>query len=236
MHLQPFTLTCNGETLSALEAWPESLDILAPTVILMHGADLASKEPLEILAADIARRGVRALTFDFSGHGKSTGVLSELTLERRLEQAKGFIEAKAPQGRLVLIGFSMSAQTVADLLPTLRNRVEVIGLCAPVAYGSELHHAPFDAHFTASWREAKSWQHSVAFDHFALYNGRAALVLPEHDAIVPAGIAQRIEESLAKHADLRKLTLAGTEHDLAPWLAAHPDDRERLLDALFPQE
>jgi pimeloyl-ACP methyl ester carboxylesterase len=66
---------------------------------------------------DFAARGCRALAFDFSGHGESSGELRELSLARRLRQAGAVIDRHVPPGDgLILVGFSMSGQTVADLV------------------------------------------------------------------------------------------------------------------------
>lgn len=68
--------------------------------------------------------GCRGVAFDFSGHGESAGKLRELSLRRRFEQAVAAIDAySGADGPLVVVGFSMSGQMVADLFRHYGDRV-----------------------------------------------------------------------------------------------------------------
>jgi pimeloyl-ACP methyl ester carboxylesterase len=86
------------------------------TAVLLHGAGKGGMDRLLPLPGEFAGRGCRALAFDFSGHGESTGTPAEPSLRRRFEQVVRVLDAQAPDGPPVLVGFSMSGQTVADLL------------------------------------------------------------------------------------------------------------------------
>ena len=113
-------------------------------VVLLHGAGNGSKERLLPLLAEFVAHGCQGLAFDFSGHGESTGQLSGLSLRRRFEQAVAVIDAQVPaDGPLVLVGFSMSGQTVADLAGHYGERVAALGLCAPAVYAAEAWDVPF---------------------------------------------------------------------------------------------
>ena len=115
-----------------------------PTAVLLHGAGRGSKERLLPLLDEFVAHGCRALAFDFSGHGESSGALAELSLRRRFEQAVAVIDAHTPaDGPLVLVGFSMSGQTVADLARHYGARVAALGLCAPAVYAGEAWDVPF---------------------------------------------------------------------------------------------
>lgn len=132
----PFTHPFDGERLSGLSCG--GAERARATVVLLHGAGNGSKERLVPLLAEFAAHGCHALAFDFSGHGESTGLLRELSLRRRFEQAVSVIDARARvDGPLVLVGFSMSGQTVADLLGHYGERVAALGLCAPAVYAGE---------------------------------------------------------------------------------------------------
>ncbi|MDX6312847.1 MAG: uncharacterized protein QOF44_2311, partial [Streptomyces sp.] len=80
----------DGEQLSCVLLNP-SEDAAATTVVLLHGAGTSEKERLTALMEEFAARGCRALAFDFSGHGGSSGELGELSLRRRFEQAVAVI-------------------------------------------------------------------------------------------------------------------------------------------------
>ncbi|ELS52692.1 hypothetical protein STVIR_6333 [Streptomyces viridochromogenes Tue57] len=129
--LSSFTCAYDGELLSGV--YGGAADGPEPaTAVLLHGAGNGSKERLLPLLAEFVSRGRHGLAFDFSGHGESTGALRELSLRRRFEQAVAVIDARVPYGGpLILVGFSMSGQTVADLARHYGERVAAVGLCAP---------------------------------------------------------------------------------------------------------
>lgn len=123
--------------------------VVLPTVVLLHGAGTSDKSRLTGLMTDFAARGHHALACDFSGHGDSSGALEDLSLRRRFRQARAVIDQCVPAGAgLVLIGFSMSGQTVADLVAHYGSRVASIGLCAPAVYAARAWPVPFSAGFT----------------------------------------------------------------------------------------
>ncbi|MFF8904104.1 alpha/beta hydrolase [Streptomyces olivaceoviridis] len=93
----------DGERLSGVSAGRPG----RTTALLLHGAGNGSKQRLLPLLADFAAHGCRALAFDFSGHGESTGALAELSLRRRYEQAVAVLDAHVPEDDpLILVGFS----------------------------------------------------------------------------------------------------------------------------------
>ncbi|MEU6595111.1 alpha/beta fold hydrolase [Streptomyces sp. NPDC046881] len=101
--LTAFSYPYDGERLSGVSAGPPG----RATAVLLHGAGNGSKERLLPFVTDFADRGCRALAFDFSGHGESTGALAKLSLRRRFELAVAVLDAHAPAGDpLVLVGFS----------------------------------------------------------------------------------------------------------------------------------
>lgn len=135
-----FTHDHDGERLSGVYGGDPS----GVTAVVLHGAGTSSTERLLPLVREFVAHGCRGIAFDFSGHGESTGKLSELSLLRRFEQAVAVIDAYAgADGPLVLVGFSMSGQTVADLVRYYGDRVAALGLCAPAVYTAEAWEVPF---------------------------------------------------------------------------------------------
>ncbi|MDX3226820.1 alpha/beta hydrolase [Streptomyces sp. ME19-01-6] len=232
-HADGEALSCTSfePTASAEPAEPAASRTGRARVVIMHGAGIGSKERSIPLARDFAAAGHPSLAFDFSGHGGSSGNLEELSLERRLRQALGVIEAFAPDGGpLMLVGFSMSGQTVADLTSRLGGRVEAICLCAPAAYGPEAWPVPFGDGFTELIRRPESWRPSTVFDVLGAFTGRSVLVVPEHDEIIPPEVTAGIEQALRANSRFSKLVLGGADHQLGRWLSDRPDHRARLVD------
>ncbi|MGP4011004.1 alpha/beta fold hydrolase [Streptomyces sp. 4N124] len=235
--LSPFAHEHNGELLRGVyggdgDGRPHD----RPTVVLLHGAGvLGSKERLLPLLGEFVARGCRGLAFDFSGHGESTGELRELSLRRRFEQAVSVIGTRAC-GPLVLVGFSMSGQTVVDLARHYGERVVALGLCAPAVYAAEAWDVPFgdgDGRFSEIIRTPDSWRASPALDALRAYEGRAVLAVPGTDAVIPPAVTEAVQEALATRAQFTRFELPEAEHMLGQWFREHADDRGRFVDAVL---
>ncbi|WP_354644126.1 alpha/beta hydrolase [Kitasatospora camelliae] len=225
-----FVHHADGEALGCTAVAPAAgVPVRAERVVLMHGAGNGNRARNVPLAREFAAGGHHTLAFDFSGHGDSTGELAELSLERRYRQARSVIEEFAPAGPLVLVGFSMSGQTVADLLHHLGPRVAAIVLAAPAAYAREAWPVRFGHGFTGILRDPDSWRTSPVFPVLAGYTGPAVLLLPERDEVIPPEVTEAVEAALGTRADLITVTLPGSPHILGLWLSERPADRARVV-------
>ncbi|MBP2048831.1 pimeloyl-ACP methyl ester carboxylesterase/aminoglycoside phosphotransferase (APT) family kinase protein [Streptomyces griseochromogenes] len=223
----------DGERLSAVRAGPRG----RATAVLLHGAGNGSKERLLPLLAEFAAHGCHALALDFSGHGESTGELSELSLRRRFEQAAAVIDAQAPaRDPLVLVGFSMSGQTVADLARHYGQRVAAVGLCAPAVYAPQAWDVPFGdgrGRFSEIIRTPGSWRDSPALEVLRAYEGRAVLAVPGTDEVIPPEVTEAVQEALAARAQYTRFELPDAEHRLGLWFRDHAGDRREFAAALL---
>ncbi|AYC41830.1 Multifunctional-autoprocessing repeats-in-toxin [Streptomyces griseorubiginosus] len=240
----PFTHEHDGERLAGVHGGGDpaghgggSGPAAAPTAVLLHGAGRSSREQLLPLLDEFTVHGCRALAFDFSGHGESSGELAEASLRRRFEQAVSVIDAQVPaDGPLVLVGFSMSGQTVADLVRHYGGRVAAIGLCAPAVYAGETWELPFgrgDGEFSAVIRRPDSWRQAPALQALRGFEGRAVLAVPGTDAVIPPEVTEAVQEALAFRSQFTRLELPDAEHRLGAWLRDHADDRRELVTALL---
>ncbi|MFF7646345.1 alpha/beta fold hydrolase [Streptomyces canus] len=209
----------------------------APIAVLLHGAGHGSRERLLPLLDEFVAHGCRALAFDFSGHGESSGALAELSLRGRFEQAVAVIDAHAPaDGPLVLVGFSMSGQTVADLARHYGERVAALGLCAPAVYAGEAWDVPFgrgDGEFSELIRRPAGWRRSPALDVLRAYEGRAVLAVPGTDAVIPPEVTEAVQEALASRSQFTRLELLAADHQLGRWMGDHAAERRELVSALL---
>ncbi|GAA1305038.1 hypothetical protein GCM10009647_023370 [Streptomyces sanglieri] len=231
--LLDFTHDHGGERLSGVYGGEPS----GTTAVLLHGAGTGSKERLLPLVREFVAHGCRAFAFDFSGHGESTGQLGELSLRRRFEQAVAVIEAYAgADGPLVLVGFSMSGQTVADLARHYGDRVAALGLCAPAVYAAEAWDEPFgdgNGRFSGIIRRPDSWREAPALDALRAYESRAVLAVPGTDAVIPPAVTEAVQEALAARAQYTRLDLPDASHQLGLWLGDHGDDRREFVAAVL---
>ncbi|WP_406015056.1 alpha/beta fold hydrolase [Streptomyces sp. NBC_00984] len=231
--LLDFTHDHGGERLSGVYGGEPS----GTTAVLLHGAGTGSKERLLPPVREFVAHGCRTIAFDFSGHGESTGRLGELSLRRRFEQALAVIEAYAgADGPLVLVGFSMSGQTVADLARHYGDRVAAMGLCAPAVYAAEAWDEPFgdgNGRFSGIIRWPDSWREAPALDTLRAYESRAVLAVPGTDAVIPPAVTEAVQEALAARAQYTRLDLPDASHQLGLWLGDHGDDRREFVAAVL---
>ncbi|MYX97578.1 alpha/beta fold hydrolase [Streptomyces sp. SID486] len=231
--LTVFAHPYDGERLSGAIAGPAG----RATAVLLHGAGNGSKERLLPFLADFAAQGCRALAFDFSGHGESSGALAELSLRRRFEQAVAVLDTLAPaDDPLVLVGFSMSGQTVADLAGHYGPRVAAVGLCAPAVYAPEAWEVPFgtgDGRFSELIRTPDSWRRSPALEALRSYRGRSVLAVPGRDTIIPPEVTRAVQEALSADGRLTRLELPDADHFLGLWFRDHAEDRRAFVTALL---
>ncbi|MFE4175701.1 alpha/beta hydrolase [Streptomyces sp. NPDC056909] len=226
--------SADGEQLSLYTVIPQNESVRAGGVVIMHGAGTGDKERSLPFAEDFAAHGHPAVALDFSGHGESTGELLDLSLRRRRDQAAAVIDEVFDAERpLILVGFSMSGQTVADLVDLYGRRVEAIVLCAPGIYGKDAWDVPFGSGFTELIRRPESWRASLALDTYARFDGRALLVLPEQETVIPDGVTELLRTALATRADFSALQLAGAGHQLGMWLADQPQARRDIIATLL---
>ncbi|MFF3888120.1 alpha/beta hydrolase [Streptomyces sp. NPDC001914] len=244
--LSLFTHDHDGERLSCVAGRGDDADDGTATAVLLHGAGNGSKERLLPLLGEFAARGCAGLAFDFSGHGESTGTLGELSLRLRFEQAVSVIDAAVPAGApLILVGFSMSGQTVADLARHYGKRAVALVLCAPAVYAAEAWPLPFadaesvprqdggpetQSRFSRIIRTPESWRQAPAFDVLRAYEGRAVLAVPAADAVVPPAVTRAVADALAARADFTRYELPDADHLLGLWFRDHAEDRRRLVD------
>jgi pimeloyl-ACP methyl ester carboxylesterase/aminoglycoside phosphotransferase (APT) family kinase protein len=228
-----FTHDHDGERLNGVYGGDPS----GATAVVLHGAGVSSMERLRPLVREFVAHGCRGVAFDFSGHGESTGKLDELSLRRRFEQAVSVIDAYAgTDGPLVLVGFSMSGQTVADLVRHYGGRVAALGLCAPAVYAAEAWDVPFEqggGRFSGIIRRPDSWREAPALEVLRAYEGRAVLVVPGTDTVIPPAVTEAVQDALVARAQYTRFELPDAQHQLGLWFRDHGEDRREFVEAVL---
>ncbi|MBO0515282.1 alpha/beta fold hydrolase [Streptomyces beijiangensis] len=231
--LLDFTHDHDGERLRGVYGGDPS----GVTAVVLHGAGTSSMERLLPLVREFVAQGCRGIAFDFSGQGESTGKTSELSLRRRFEQAVAVIDTYAgTDGPLVLVGFSMSGQTVADLARHYGDRVAALGLCAPAVYAAEAWDVPFgegNGRFSGIIRRPDSWREAPALKALRAYEGRAVLAVPGADAVIPPAVTEAVQDALAARPQYTRFALPDAQHHLGLWFRDHVDDRRHFVEAVL---
>ncbi|MFE9404177.1 alpha/beta fold hydrolase [Streptomyces sp. NPDC006530] len=231
--LLDFTHNHDGEQLSGVYGGDPS----GATAVVLHGAGTSSKNRLLPLVREFVARGCRGVAVDFSGHGESTGKIAESSLRRRFEQAVSVIDAyAAPDRPLVLVGFSMSGQTVASLVRHYGDRVAALGLCAPAVYTAEAWDVAFgdaNGRFSGIIRQPDSWRGAPALEVLEAYDGRAVLAVPGTDTVIPPAVTEAVEAALTTRAQYTRLDLPYAQHRLGLWFRDRAEDRHEFVEALL---
>jgi len=102
-------------------------------------------------------------------------------------------------------------------------------LGAPAAYAPEAWKIPFGSGFTEILRTPQSWLNSPVFDTYAEFAGRAALIVPDDDRVIPPGVTLRIEAALRRNSRFTRVVFPGSPHTLGQWLSEHPADRAQVV-------
>lgn len=80
-------LELDGERLSVLTLGEPPVDL-----VWLHGGGRSTKERSVPMAEKLLALDISSVTFDHSGHGESTGSLSESSLTRRERQAQAIVD------------------------------------------------------------------------------------------------------------------------------------------------
>lgn len=227
------SLAVDGELLACLEVCG---DQDRATVLILHGAGESRKERYLPLMTGLAEAGLASVAFDFSGHGESTGALGELSLERRHRQARGVLAdllRRRGGSPVIVMGFSMSGQTVCDLLAgdgdADRGVPSAAVLCCPAVYSRDAYGIPFgDPAFTRVLRRKGSWSDSPAFEALLGYHRPLLVVRPQVDEVIPEEISARIVGSRPPGLT-REYVVEGASHQLMRRFTDRPGELRHVV-------
>ncbi len=179
-----------------------------PTLVL-HGAGTSSRDRFRRLRAALNAAGLPSAGFDFVGHGQTGGRLLGSTLAARTEQAAAVIRHCGLEP-LCLIGASMSGHTAIRL--TRHFTVAALVLLVPAVYAARAYCLPFGPQFSAAIRTPGSWKDSEAFEILAEFRGKLLVIAAERDAVIPAGVAERVLDSAPNARSRRLHIVPGSGH------------------------
>lgn len=114
---------------------PSQVSGKCPVVILMHGL-MASKnlEPLKSMAKALPQQGIASLSFDFNGHGRSYGKMSEMTVLNEIDDARvvyDYVCAQEWAGSIAFAGHSQGGVVSAMLAGELGPKLSALVLLSP---------------------------------------------------------------------------------------------------------
>lgn len=200
--------------------------------VFLHGAGSASKERGDALCTEMATKGMRTISFDFSGWGESTCRFPG-AIQKRVAEASAVVrQLLLPSGLpLAVLAFSMSGQVAIELLRTFGKEIRCLALFNPAVYDRRAIPVPFGAEFTAIIRRPESWRDADIASAFNGYRGKTLLVKSEHDDVIPPAVFDLI--ALAAPANsVSELVIKSASHQLGAFLNAHPLVAAHVADVI----
>lgn len=123
------------------------------------------------------------MSFDFSGHGESTGELSASSLEKRVAEAAHMLQFCDTTKPLIIVGSSMGGE-VAVRLSQKCHAASLVLFC-PAFYDDVAYSIPFTHEFSTAIRQEGSWRKSIARTILEKYRGDIVVVIGDEDAVIP---------------------------------------------------
>jgi uncharacterized protein len=200
-------------------------------VLSLHGAGNSNRLRNKYLLEGLAKHGYPCLTFDFSGHGASSGQLSQSTLIKRKMEALtacSFFAENTPQ---IVIGSSMGAHTAVSLLDYFHP--EMLILFCPAAYSADAENEPFHRNFSQLIRQPRSYMDSDSFRKISAFKGKLLIVIGTNDGVIPNEVVTSYYGNAVNAAHREVLSIDGADHQLHTWLEAHPPDAQRVFEKIL---
>ncbi len=130
-------LESNGNKLYGLLEGPEPEGRKIPLVLIMHGYMTHSRmHPFYDLVRALWEEGFATLRFDFNGHGRSEGELSDMTMSKNIADGECFYQyAKSLDlfSEIIPMGYSMGALVAGRLAITHPEEVRRFVMMSPAA-------------------------------------------------------------------------------------------------------
>jgi uncharacterized protein len=211
-----FALTPEGEELSATEFLVQGDS--RPTCLVLHGAGNSSKLRMEPFCRGLASAGLSTLSFDFSGHGQSSGSITRSSLSKKTSEALAMARLLSEQSPVTLCAFSMGGYIALRLLPHLKARVHSVLLFAPAIYDPAAFYVPFGPEFSKVIRAQESWRRSDAPELLRGFEGRLLIVVGNDDDVIPPAVIDLLYSSSSSAEIIEIVRLPGAPHQLGLWM------------------
>lgn len=196
-------------------------------IISLHGAGQSTKERIEYLLNDLALHlSFNAGTFDFSGHGESSGTMEGSSLKKRVDEASAFIKEYATPNPTI-IGTSMGGYIAVKLLEVLKPKTLI--LFCPALYSGDAYPIPFTSQFSDIIRKPNSWVQTDVLPLLENFEGNLLLFIGAKDQIIPAGVIDLIEKHSGKVAKKEIIRIPDGPHGIHGFIDERPPLKKEVV-------
>lgn len=208
----------SGEEQLAGRLFSPSISPSEAGILFLHGAGQATKERAEPIIEKLYEIGcISSFTFDFSGHGKSSGTLEASSLRKRILEARSALSASGFRQPISVCASSMGGHVALELLQYVN--VQSLILFYPAVYATDAMDLPFgNPLFSETIRREKSWLDSNAFTYLRGFTGNILVVAGEKDTVIPKEVIDLIISNSSSANHKRLIVLEDAPHLLLPTL------------------
>lgn len=201
-----------------------------PNFVFLHGAGIGRKERIESIADGLIAADISILSFDFSGHGESSGTLSSSSLKKRLEEAKAVVSKYANLDNLTVAGASMGAYIAIKLL--VYFKISNLILFYPAIYTKEVFDIQFNSYFSESIRKPESWRNSDAYSLLNNFTGNLLIVIGQKDDIIPFEVINLLDNNSANATHKEIIRIPDSPHILLEWIKDKPEIKKYIIEKI----
>lgn len=225
MKINSFTLQVDEENIvgSILNS---DLSTLPPHFVYLHGAGIGIKEGIHSIAPTIINTGINILSFDFSGHGESTGALRKSSLKKRTREATAVIDQFSSKQPLIVCGSSMGGYLAIKMLEFYQ--IELLILFCPALYNENAYRMPFDQGFTEIIRKPNSWEKTDVLPLLQSYTGKLLIIIGEKDEVIPSGVIDLLMRHSISAEKKELYIIPDCPHRIVKWITEQDDERLSL--------
>lgn len=228
MVIKRVIFSVGGDTLAGNVIAKKDEDI--PSALFLHGGGKSSKGRTEYLARRLAERDVSSFSFDFSGHGESSGALANSSLKKRTEEAKAAMQFLTKDKPMTVIGSSMGGHIALELLKdfTIQNLI----LFCPAIYSRRAFDAKFGSGFTKIIRKKDSWKNSDIFISLEKYKGSLLFIIGENDEVIPEGVIKILDKHSQNAKKKEIVKIPNCQHKIHTFLSSHEELANKVTDKI----
>lgn len=225
-----FNFVSGNETISAFKTINDTNS--KPACLLLHGAGLSDKERLRTLSYSLGEKGISNMSFDFSGHGKSTNNSPQSIRKRVLESMTAFdlLDKEMPT---ILCAFSMSGQVALNLIQEYNDSIKYLILFAPALYDTKALNLEFGPEFSDVIRKEQSWRNNNANDTLLNFKGKILIFMSTNDRIIPPEIPNIILNSAISCEKKVVYYLNDAPHQLAQWTSTNLENANLISNIIY---
>ena len=201
-----------------------------PGFVFLHGAGESDGDRIKSISDHLTSK-ISILTFDFSGHGKSSGKIENSSLQKRVNEASSVIKKYADLKNLTLCGSSMGGYIAIKLIESLP--VKNLILFCPAVYDKNVFSTEFNHNFSSAIRALNSWYNSDAFDILKQYNDKLLIFVGEKDEVIPAELIKRLNDAAQKTSKREIIVLPNCDHAIHKYIFEHRDTGEAIANKII---